>query len=68
MEQARTEQDQRRRFALYNDAEQMILKDAPWIPLWHGDSGYVLVKPNVQDYFLFPMTIPRLRYVYMTQP
>jgi len=26
----------------------------------------VLLKPNVRDYFLFPMVIPRLRYVYFT--
>ena len=67
LEQARIEQDQERRFSLYNQAEQMILKDAPWVLLSHGNSGYVLVKPNVNDYFLFPMVIPRLRYVYMTQ-
>lgn len=66
LEQARTEQDQAKRFSLYNLAEDMILKDAPWIPLWHGESGYVLVKPNVQDFFLFPMVIPKLRHVYMT--
>ena len=67
LEQARTEQDQGKRFSLYKEAEQLILKDAPWVLLSHGNSGYVLVKPNVNDYFLFPMVIPRLRYVYMTQ-
>jgi oligopeptide transport system substrate-binding protein len=66
LEQARTEQDQEKRFALYNDAETLILNDAPWIPLWHGDSGYLLLKPNVRDYRLFPMTIPKLRHVYLT--
>ena len=66
LEQARAEQDQDTRFSLYNRAEQMILEDAPWVPLWHVGSGYVLVKPYVQDYFLFPMVIPRLRYVSMT--
>lgn len=66
LEQARTEQDQEKRFGLYNQAEKLILKDAPWVPLWHGDSAYVLLKPNVRDYFLFPMVIPRLRHVYLT--
>jgi oligopeptide transport system substrate-binding protein len=66
LEQARTEQDQVKRFDLYHQAEKLILEDAPWIPLWHGDSGYVLLKPNVRDYFLFPMVIPRLRHVYLT--
>ena len=66
LEQARIEQDQEKRFDLYNQAEKTILKDAPWIPLWHGDTGFVLVKPNVRDYFLFPMVIPKLRHVYFT--
>ena len=64
--EARTEQDEERRFELYNQAEEMILEDAPWIPLWHGDSGYVLIKPYVHDYLMFPMVIPRLRHIYMT--
>ncbi|PKB64133.1 MAG: hypothetical protein BZY80_03780 [SAR202 cluster bacterium Io17-Chloro-G2] len=66
LEEARTEQDPEKRFALYTQAEKLILDDAPWVPLWHGDSGYVLLKPNVRDYFLFPMVIPRLRHVYLT--
>ncbi len=44
----------------------MILKDAPGIPLSQGDTGYVFVTPNVTDYLLSPMVIPRLRHVYMT--
>ena len=63
---ARTEQDEQKRFEMYNQAEKLILEDAPWIPLWHGDSGFVLVKPNVRDYLLFPMTIPRMRHVFFT--
>ncbi len=67
LEQARTEQDQAKRFDLYNQAEKLIVADAPWVPLWHGDSGYVLIKPYVKDYFLFPMVIPRLRHVKITE-
>ena len=66
LEQARTELDQEARFNLYNLAEEMILRDAPWIPLWHGDEGYVLVKPNVKNYYLLPLVVPKLRFVYMT--
>lgn len=68
LEKARVELDQDARFAIYHDVERLILNDAPWVPLWHGNSGYVLVKPYVKDYFLFPLVIPRLRYVYMTEP
>tara|TARA_B100000315_G_scaffold22980_1_gene19899 strand:+ start:480 stop:2198 length:1719 start_codon:yes stop_codon:yes gene_type:complete len=64
--QARTETDQTARYQLYNRVEQMIIDDAPWIPLWYSGERYVLVKPSVHDYFLTPLYIPRLRYVYLT--
>ncbi len=67
LEQARVELDEDARFELYHQAENMILEDAPWVPLWHGEGGYALLKPNVHDYFLFPMIIPRFRYAYITQ-
>ena len=65
VEQARTEQDRDTRFDLYNQAERMVVADAPWIPLWHGDSGYVLIKPYLKGYHLLPMTISKLRHVYL---
>lgn len=68
LEKARVELDQGARFGIYHDVEQKILSDAPWVPLWHGNSGYVLLKPFVKDFFLFPLIIPQLRYVYMTEP
>jgi ABC-type transport system substrate-binding protein len=67
LEQARTEPDQTSRFKLYNRIEQMILNDAPWIPLWHSRERYLLVKPSVHDYYLTPLIIPRLRYVYFVR-
>ncbi len=66
LEQARTETDEAVRFRLYNQAEQMIVDDAPWVPLWYSGERYLLVKPNVHDYYLTPLYIPRLRYVYLT--
>ena len=64
LEQARTETDESLRFQLYNQAEQMIIDDAPWAPLWYSGERYVLVKPNVRDYELTQLYIPKLRYVY----
>ena len=63
--EARVETDENARFALYNQIEQIILDDAPWIPLWYSGESYTLVKPNVQEYLQAPLTIPRLRYVYL---
>ena len=66
LEQARVEIDRDTRFKLYNRIEQMIIDDAPWIPLWNsGSERYVLVKPEVKGYYLRPMSIPRYRHIYM---
>jgi ABC-type transport system substrate-binding protein len=67
LEQARVETDQTTRFELYNRIEQMILDDAPWVPLWNSGERYALIKPEVKEYHLTPMTIPKYRYVYLEQ-
>ncbi|MFN2133388.1 MAG: ABC transporter substrate-binding protein [Anaerolineae bacterium] len=48
IEAARTEQDHGARMALYQQAEQLLVEDAAWIPIYHS-SGYYLVKPYVKD-------------------
>ena len=55
------------RFELYHQAEEIIVDDAPWVPLWHSNGGSVLIKPFVNDFFLFPMAIPKFRYLYFTE-
>ena len=71
LEQARVEQDERKRIDLYHRAEQEIVHDAPWLPLWYGrkldlfGDQFVLVKPYVKGYVPTPMILPKLRYVYM---
>ncbi len=62
LEEARTEQDQAKRLELYQQAEEIVVQDVPWIPLFHGKSN-ALTKPYVQDYFIAPFVIPNLRYV-----
>ena len=64
LEQARVEPDQTKRFEIYNTIEQKIVDEAPWVPLWHSRERKVLIKPEVRDYFLVPMTIPKFRFVY----
>ncbi|MGQ9516600.1 MAG: peptide ABC transporter substrate-binding protein [Anaerolineae bacterium] len=53
LEQARVEQDEAKRFALYRQAEAVIIQDAPWIPLYHGVQ-YELVKPYVKGLVITP--------------
>ena len=36
--------------------------------MWHSDVNYMLVKPNVKDYYLLPWAVPKLRFVYLTEP
>ena len=64
--QARTERDVATRMALYQQAEQIILDEAAWIPLYYG-RDHVVVKPYVKNYLLPPMVIPKLRYVTLEQ-
>ncbi len=66
LEQARIEMDQEVRMELYRVAEDIILEDSPWIPLWHGKLDYVLVKPQVSNYYFSQMLLPKLRYVYLS--
>lgn len=59
---ARTEQDRTRRFAMYADAEQLILDDAVVVPtFWPVE--HVIVKPCVQGYPNVSMTVPKYRFV-----
>ncbi|MBI4496404.1 MAG: peptide ABC transporter substrate-binding protein [Chloroflexi bacterium] len=57
LEQARVEQDIEKRLALYQQVEQMIVQDAPWLPTWHGRS-YLVVKPWVKGYQPAAMVVP----------
>ena len=59
---ARGEKDPTTRLGLYQQAEQIIMDDAVWIPLFHQKQFY-LVKPYVKDYTVPPMVVPIMRYV-----
>ncbi len=65
LEKARVEQDITKRIELYNQAEEIIVKDAPWLPLWFGGERYALIKENVKGYKMTPMIVPKLREVYI---
>ncbi len=55
LNEATTEQDPIRRVQLYQQAEQIIVDEAAWIPMWWGASGKILVKPNVNEFRLPPL-------------
>ena len=63
LEQARVEQDVSRRIRLYQQAEQIIVNDAPALFTVHS-MMYVLVKPYIQGYILTPIDISLERYLW----
>jgi len=66
LDQAAIEQDKAVRLAMYQQAEQLVVDDAPCLPLFHG-TNYILVKAYVKGYELSPLGIPDLSKVYLEQ-
>ncbi len=62
LEQARTELNHDARMKLYQQVEDIIINEAPWIVLIHGKNNLV-VKPYVKGYQAPPLVIPTLRFV-----
>jgi len=60
--QAAIEQDDTVRLTMYRQAEQMVVDEAPCLPLWHG-ANYILVRPYVTGYELGLLGIPSLSQV-----
>ncbi|MBI50459.1 MAG: ABC transporter substrate-binding protein [Chloroflexi bacterium] len=52
------------RLNIYENVEEMIVNDAPWVPLWFGSDRYLLIKPYVKGYTIPPMTVPKMRHIY----
>ena len=64
LDQAAIEQNGAVRLAKYQQAEQMVVDDAPCLPLFHG-TNYVVVRWYVKGYELGPLGIPDLSKVYI---
>jgi oligopeptide transport system substrate-binding protein len=64
LDKARVEMDTATRIQLYQQAEQMIVEEAPAIFTIHNIS-FLLVKPYVKGYVWTPITIPIERYLYL---
>jgi oligopeptide transport system substrate-binding protein len=62
LDQARLERNVTKRIQLYQQAEQMIIQEAPAIFIMH-DVSYELVRSNVKGFVLTPITIPLERYM-----
>jgi oligopeptide transport system substrate-binding protein len=64
LDQAAIEQNRVVRLDMYQQAEQLVVDDAPCLPLFHG-TNYILVKPYVKDYELGPLGVPDLSKVHL---
>ena len=64
LDEAAVEQDEAVRIAMYRQAEQGVVEQAPCLPLWFG-TNYLLVKPYVKDSQMNPLGIPNLSQVYL---
>jgi len=64
LDQAAIEQDEASRLAMYQQAEQLVVDEAPCLPLWHG-TNYILVKSYVKGYELSPLGVPDLSRVHI---
>ncbi len=64
LEAARVERDVSKRIAMYQQAEQMIVDDAPVLFTTHSLS-YQLVQPYVKGYVFTPIDVPIERYMWL---
>ena len=64
LDQAAIEQDEATRLPMYQQAEQLVVDEAPCLPLWHG-TNHILVKPYVKDYELSSLGVPDLSRVHI---
>jgi oligopeptide transport system substrate-binding protein len=62
LDEAALEQDPEKRKELYQEAEQSIVDDAVWVPLYFDQERW-LVKPWVKDFRIPALIIPKFQYV-----
>lgn len=59
---ARLEQNNEKRIRLYQEAEDLIMQDLPWLPLFYNKNTLV-VSEQVKGYYPLPLAIPFFRYI-----
>jgi ABC-type transport system substrate-binding protein len=54
IETAQGTSNERQRYRLYHQAEDRIVKNAPWILMWHK-ADYFVIQPWVKDFRIYPI-------------
>lgn len=62
LDQAAVEKDQEKRTGLYQQAEQIVVDEAPALPLWFQKT-YYLINPRVHNFEIDPLGVPHLNLV-----
>ena len=65
LDQAALITDMKKRYAIYDQAQRLIIADAPWVFLFHPVQ-YVMRKPWVHDYIMNPMRPTRFEPIWMS--
>lgn len=65
LDRAAVESNPAKRTNMYREAEQMIINDAPWVPLYHSER-YIMTQPWVRGYKLDPAWSARYENVEVT--
>jgi oligopeptide transport system substrate-binding protein len=56
--------DMKERYTIYDEAQKIIVNDAPWVFLYYP-VAYVIRQPSVHGYMLNPMRPTRLEHVWL---
>ncbi len=54
IETAQSTMNERQRYHLYHEAENRIIKNAPWVFMWHR-ADYFVIQPWVTDFKIYPI-------------
>jgi peptide/nickel transport system substrate-binding protein len=46
--------DEKSRYRLYRRAEERVIRNAPWVFMWHK-TDYFVIQPWVQDFKIYPI-------------
>jgi peptide/nickel transport system substrate-binding protein len=61
-EKALKESDNKKRFAIYNRMDKILIEEAPMVPLFY-DQVFRLVNNNIEGFTLNPMNLLNLKRV-----
>ena len=65
LREASPEANLTKRYALYDDAEKIVVADAPWVFLYYPVT-YIIRQPWVNDYVINPMRPTRFEHIWLS--